>query len=499
MKKLASAVVGVLLTATMVSAQNPARVYATARVPPQEDLDRLNLKRAWYVYLPTDGRRDGLFSMQIHDKQLIVLLRSGMVISLDAATGATQWSNRVGVPYVPAVGFGFNSKLVFVAKGVQVYALDRRNGKMVWTFHLPHAPSASPVSDEEHFFIPLGTNKLHAYLLPDLSAPRPPVAQADKKEAEQEAPPSKGTREGGLYSRRDSSAFGVSGQSIRSISAVTSSGRTVRSIGALATAGEASRVEAATGPQPEYLWDYVTETRPETRLEQTSILTGDFLFQAGANGMFFTMSKYEPRMLYRFQADAPVSAALGNWGEVAYVASEDFRVYALDIVLGKILWRFVAGGPIRQKPRVTDDSLYVTAERAGLYRLDRATGDTIWRNADASRFLATNKKVVYATDASGRLLILDRARGTQLAAYDGTRDFVVPLSNELNDRIYLAGNDGLLVALHDRDYPTPLRVRNVPTLKPSIARSETKQRAVEKETAKPLSKPAAKEEDKEEK
>jgi outer membrane protein assembly factor BamB len=144
---------------------------------------------------------------------------------------------------------------------------------------------------------------------------------------------------------------------------------------------------------------------------------------------------------------------------------------------------------------VTDDSLYVSAERAGLYRLNRATGDTIWRNADASRFLATNNKFVYALDASGRLLVLDRRRGTQLAAYDGTRDFVVPLSNELNDRIYLASNDGLLVALHDRDYPTPVRVKNVPALKPSVGQPGAKQPAAEKEPAKPK----AKEEDKEEK
>jgi len=249
------------------------------------------------------------------------------------------------------------------------------------------------------------------------------------------------------------------------------------------------------GPQPQYLWDYMTETRPETRLEQTSILTGDYLFQAGANGLFFAMSKFEPRIYYQFQADAPVSAAIGGWGEVAYVPSDDFRVYALDIVLGKILWRFVGGGPIRQKPRVTDDSLYVTAERAGLYRLNRTTGDMTWRNADANRFLAVNNKFLYATDLNGRMLILDRARGTQLAVYEGARDFVVPLSNELNDRIYLASNDGLLVALHDRDYPTPIRVKNVPELKPSVARSETKKQPTEKGPAKPTSKPKPKEEE----
>ena len=68
--------------------------------------------------------------------------------------------------------------------------------------------------------------------------------------------------------------------------------------------------------------------------------------EAGANGLFFTVSKYEPRIVYKFQADAPVSAGIGSHGDIAYVPSEDYRVYALDIVTAKILWRFLGGGPI---------------------------------------------------------------------------------------------------------------------------------------------------------
>ena len=70
---------------------------------------------------------------------------------------------------------------------------------------------------------------------------------------------------------------------------------------------------------------------------------------------------------------------------------------------------------------------------------------------------------MYATDASGRLLVLDRNRGTQLAGYD-PGDFVVPISNESTDRLYLASNDGLLLCLHDRDYAVPVRMKTVATL-----------------------------------
>jgi outer membrane protein assembly factor BamB len=458
MKKFVAALAVLLTVLSIVSAQSRARLYSEPRLPAQADLDRLNLQMAWYANLPTDGRRDGIFSMQIGDKQHVVLLRSGAVIALDAATGATLWRTRVGVPYVPVVGFGTNNRLVFVAKGINVFALDKNDGKMIWEYQLPKAPSATPVADDERFFIALGTNRLHAFTLPTPETPLPPpVAKQPEPEAVPQARISMGSN---FYSRRGASAFGVSGQSSSSVSAVSSLGQRVRSIGPLSSAIQA-RENLVAGPQPQPLWDYITETRPETRVEQASVLTTDSMLQAGANGLFFAISKYEPRILYQFQADAPISAAIGSYGKYAYIASDDFRVYALDIETGKNLWRFVAGGPIRQKARITDDSVYVSAERAGLYRLDRLSGDIVWRNQDGERFLAVNKKFVYANDRSGRLLVIDRARGTTLARYDGAQDYVVPLSNELNDRLFLASNDGLIVCLHDRDYPSPFRVKNV--------------------------------------
>jgi len=99
-------------------------------------------------------------------------------------------------------------------------------------------------------------------------------------------------------------------------------------------------------------------------------------------------------------------------------------------------------------------------------RLDRATGQPLWRipasggvvefNAAADYFLAANPKYVYALDASGRFLVLERRRGVTLSGFDG-RDFVFPISNDVTDRIYLAANNGLIVCLHDREYTQAIR------------------------------------------
>jgi len=496
MKTYLGAAVAVLLAVAMVAAQNRL-MYSQPAIPSRADLDRLNLTEAWHTYLPVDGQRDGIFNIQMHDKQILFLMRSGAVIAIDPDSGATQWRNRVGAAYVPAAGFGSNSDTVFVAKGVDIYALDRKKGGLLWIFALDKAPTAAPVADDDHIFVPEGTNRLNAYTLPKQTEVAPPPLVVEKK-VEDPAPRSLE----GMFSAKRASVLG-STQSLGSVSAVGGGGKYVKSVGPLSSAIQSSAVGGALGAQPQYFWDYVTETRPETRVEQSSILTADFLFQAGANGLFFVISKYEPRVFYHFQADAPISAPIGSHGEIAYVASEDFRVYALDIVTGKILWRFVSGGPIYHQPRVTDDSVYVIAERAGMYRLDRSTGNLLWMNRQAQRFLASNPKFVYAVDAQGNLLVLDRASGAQLARYTAVRDFLTPISNELTDRIYLASNDGLLLCLRDKDYTRPFRAKNVQEKKPTVPDKKPaadKKPAPDKAPAKPATmKPKEKDKDQDDK
>src|SRR5262249_46755249 len=108
---------------------------------------------------------------------------------------------------------------------------------------------------------------------------------------------------------------------------------------------------------------------------------------------------------------------------------------------------------------------YLTQQQRDLiyYR----SGEAVWRFSFGEDVLAVNPKFVYATDRSGRLVVLDRERGRELSCYN-VRDFVVPTANELTDRLYLAANSGLIVCLHDRDYPTPVSMKKL--VKPEAGR-----------------------------
>src|SRR5437660_11511179 len=110
MNKLAGGMATYLLVLGALSAADTTLIYSTPAVPPKAALDRLNLKLAWRTYVPTDGRRDGFFSVLALDNQVLIQLRSGTMLALDTVTGATQWSANFGIPYALSQPLAYNSQ-----------------------------------------------------------------------------------------------------------------------------------------------------------------------------------------------------------------------------------------------------------------------------------------------------------------------------------------------------------------------------------------------------
>jgi outer membrane protein assembly factor BamB len=427
MKKLLAIGLAFGLMAMALPAQERQRIYSNPAPLPREVLDRLNLEQAWRTFIPVDGRKDGFFSIQMAGNQVLVQTRVGLVVLLDAETGRTLWRAQIGLPYQPSKPVGFNSKTVFVINGTNLHALDRATGRPLWQMNLPDGITAPPLADEETLYLCGISSKIFAYQIPHPEQAPPPSTTQPRELA----PIISGrTREG-----------------------TQGSGVTTTSVSALSSAREAYRGQAA-GIEPPYLWSIFTPFR----LELTPMQTSDVLMVFGQAGTVVAFSKSRPRELYRFVTAGPLVASGGQFGEEAYFGSEDATLYALNMQTGKARWRFTAGTPIFRQPRVTEEDVYVVAERKGMTRVRRATGDGLWQNVAADRFLASNPKFVYGLDRSGRLLVIDRVRGRTLSSYD-TSDFVFPVINEQTDRLYLAANNGLIVCLHDRDYPKPYRHR----------------------------------------
>jgi outer membrane protein assembly factor BamB len=455
MKQLASVAITLLLASVGSAQSERSRLYSTPSVPPREVLDRLNLREAWATYIPTDDRRDGILSFQLAPLwrgntptlQLLVQTRSGLVVALDPETGQTRWRARVGDPYKGTFALGFNNSDVVAERGTKVYAVSRENGEQRWRLELAAASTAAPLVDPGFLYLTLGAREVAYYGLPRVLQGRPDL------------------------------------------------------------------LTSFTSPQP---------------LQLPPVQTAGSLAYASAEGSVVVLYKERARASQRFQTGGALLAgpAVYEADNAIYFGSQDTNVYGNSLTGVEPPWTFSTGGAVPRTPFVNDEDVYAYAEGRGLFRLRRRTldpkqlaaelvrlavltqaqvdevtrklgpqgqdpssllnglqregylterqrdllryrsGEALWRFPLGEKVLAVNPKFVYATDRSGRLVILDRDRGRELSRYN-VRDFVVPTSNELTDRIYLAANSGLVVCLHDRDYATPVAMKKL--VKPEAA------------------------------
>jgi outer membrane protein assembly factor BamB len=437
MKRFLVASLVVVLATTPLAAQlDQSRVYTNAVPPSREVLNRLNLNMAWRTYVPVDGLRDGLGSVHLTGKYVLAQTRSGLVTQIDADSGRINWRTRVGNSWKYVAPLAYNKESVFVINGTALYALDRKDGSTQWMMPLPYGVSAAPVADDEQIYIPTVTNRLLVYHLPNLDKEK--LYQEAKREAELMAKMAADSDP----KRPRSSGYGDEKMPLS------------------LPPKEIGRYEKV-GPQPQLMWT----TTINAALDFPPVLINVFVVVPTSKGGVYIFNRNQLKDVALpsepFRGDGTLLAVPGFDEEVCYIGAADSNLYALDPDTVRPRWRYTTGQPVYRTPFVAKQDVFVVSERNGLARVDRNSGEPQWRvargnrvlnsNPDVDRVLAVNPKWIYAADRSGNLLVLDRARGAILSRYD-TRDFVIPLVNDLTDRLFLAANNGLIVCLHDREY-----------------------------------------------
>jgi outer membrane protein assembly factor BamB len=420
-----------------VWAEDRSRLHTAPEVPSAEALERLNLVVGWQSYIPIENRRDGIYTVQVLDKELLIQTRSGLITKIDAETGKVLWRTRVGTPYRQVRELAYNSTTVFAVNNIELYAIDRANGRELWHYTLAEGMSAPPVADEKLVYI-TGSKRAFGLLIPG--------QEINESRTLRENP--KGEANTGLDE--------------------------TKALLILKGATTSDVIAKPGANQPTLIWEYTLDYQ----VEQAPIITPEYILYPGLNGLVFVLSKFTGKREYRVPLESGISLPADSYGEIAYLPTEDYNLYAFSIVLERVLWRFNSGTRIIRGPEVTDHDVYLPTQRFGLHRLKRTTGEVIWKSPNAERFLAANPKFVYALDRQGKLLVLDQARGKELTSLD-VRDFVFPIDNERTDRFYLAAHNGLIVSLRDRDYKKPVEMRQ-PEEKPEV-----------KPTRKPKAKPPA--------
>lgn len=422
---------------------DPKKIYTQPDVPSQDALDRLNMKMVWRTFSPMEGRRDGYHDIQIMDNYVLAQTRSGTVILFHGTTGETLWKTNFGKPYQVVHNLAFNDKFIFAINENDIYALFRSDGSIAWRSSFTIAITATPSADNIHIFLCGSDNRVYCYALPMFGPNRQFIGYE------------KSDRLGKLRLQTvkeiEESESGVDGGGLF-----------------------VSKIQARTmGPQPLPTWVYKTRLK----LDFPPLVTDDIVGLIGQKGEMITLSKFSEikntttETNTGYATDGLIIATPEVSNNLAFIASLDSCLHAYDLQKGKLAWRYTIGSAITHRPFITQDEVFVSGERNGLAKVATASGEPMWAipsqgrlsptQEKSDRVIAVNPKFVYSMDKSGRMVILDRNTGTALTTWD-VHDFVFPVTNRSNDRIFLAANNGLLVCLRDKDYPSP--VLHFPTM-----------------------------------
>ncbi len=74
-------------------------------------------------------------------------------------------------------------------------------------------------------------------------------------------------------------------------------------------------------------------------------------------------------------------------GNVVYIGSHYFKVYACDVASGNILWTAATDGAITSSPAVVNGVVYIGSADHKLYALKASTGETLWTALANDAFL----------------------------------------------------------------------------------------------------------------
>ena len=161
-----------------VAAPAAAQTRGTV-LPDRAALDRLDLRTEWTAYVPVDSGRDAFGTVQVADEnQIFVQTRSGLLVALDAASGAKQWTFRYPAGYVNLYPVGWNDDFVFAVNIARLYCFHRYTGVVAFDYEMPGAATAGPAADRDYVYVTLDGTRLVAYLFPPLLAAGPRATAA---------------------------------------------------------------------------------------------------------------------------------------------------------------------------------------------------------------------------------------------------------------------------------------------------------------------------------
>jgi outer membrane protein assembly factor BamB len=375
-------------------------------------LERHGLEMVWWSQATLNASRDTVRHFTVDEDLLYVQATSGVVTAFDNETGKRLWSIQLGRTDHPSFPVTSNDRMAMVVAGMEMYALNKFTGKILWQLRLPGMPSTSPAADDLQIYIGTLDGSVYAFDIRKIyqlyKENRLPAWSYQAinwryQTGQQITTPPISTGLVVNFASRD-----------RSLYSVTARRRKLR-----------FQFEMNKPVSAPLAYLHVPEAeKPED--EKTKAVTN------------------------QEKADAEVSAQ-----DLLYMASEDFNFYCLYAQNGTVRWEVVSGLPVRKAPVVVSEDVFVMPDNGGMYCIPARTGPPErWWRPGIVEFLAATQSQLYASDQLGNVVLLDRGDGAVIGALP-LRHFSVRMANDRTDRLYLSTPSGLVCCIREqgREFP----------------------------------------------
>jgi outer membrane protein assembly factor BamB len=318
---------------------------------------QLGLQRAWFAQVNLDSARNRLERAVLYGDRLTIMTSAGVVQELNALTGETIWTARIGNPEHPSLGPAANDKAVAVVNGSTLYVLDKNDGKPIVVRPVGGAPGAAPALAESHVFVPLVTGRIEAYPIDEQQKLTPWYYQSYGRAM---VPPM-ATAESVVWATDSGHMYVGNAKDLR--------------VRFRLEAGSEIVAPPASGPP--------------------------YVYAATSTGEVFSMHEATGVRRWKYAAGFPIHRAPAVVGNLVFVSSEEPMLHCIDATRGTEIW---AAPGVNQFAAASKTRVYGVDVLGALVVLDAATGATlgrIFRDTDTHALVNDQTDRIYVVSADG--------------------------------------------------------------------------------------------------
>jgi outer membrane protein assembly factor BamB len=171
LRRLTFATICLGLFTASAQAQVP---FNRSTMPTRTSLSRVGLERHWYAVVPFGGPTERVIRLSLAGDMVFAQTNRANFHAFDSESGRYLWGINLGRSTNDARAASVNSDQVFVTNSKDLFAIDRRTGRLHWKKSLEALPSSPTAADEEYVMVGLVTGKLVSYTTRDHSKDTPP-------------------------------------------------------------------------------------------------------------------------------------------------------------------------------------------------------------------------------------------------------------------------------------------------------------------------------------